>query len=653
MRNKKLTALILPLIWGITACGSDDNDNDAVQLPPPDEQVERNVAWDYIETPYNPFDSNELSGRVFVELDGIDDRVTKWIAKNSANLAFDLNADGAINQYDVPEDVFLTRKNGGPMLPKLEIDTEDMKQVLSSNPDGLGAGTSRPDVFVEGNYSVFDLLRYLVVTRPDMQFDSITPYQESALDTYEYLFSWDENGDGDFSNDGEYSASQNWSFTILNSNGDLGYISPGMFTYKRMDHSWLRPKQVVRFQNHSDTMTSRTRWIWEQQQQRLAANDGKFIIPQIQYLDVSQRPPAMNILATNLEVKPFNVRKDVFVEGQITSMDVWLTLAHEHDMDFRFSFWGTLSAGAMVNGFALSHDPIAGTYGGWTASTPRQGEFASANDFDQVQPLCDFGLDGTPDGEGRLTQEQCTDEWLTRLPIQGNNVAEVAGNNLHAYPPEYMLLLGPAVLAPLNGVVEVDLINFPDARTEVYVTDDMLEMADVPDAYDMQGKETAVLTAKYAATEPVGKARILDENHFGWKISDCTLCHNEEKQPLGHGGQSWPTNAVEGFDYQQPYYCATCHGANGAPKGHNRGARCFWCHSNRGEYVPQNHGDASVSRLLSGDEVIYSKRTYLAVSTDREQKPIPFEEIESNHNSDYNMSKTYPAPYACMTCHGK
>ncbi len=648
MKLKLISTLIIGSL--LSGCGSDSKDTPPPPLP---EVPDRSVGWDYIETPYMEFSDEGLKGVVFSAFGKVDDKALKWVYGYSdrPDAGTDTNGDGAVNLHDLPVDVFNTLVDGSPVTPYDSVDVAEMRRVLASNPDGLGAGTSRPDVFIDGNYSVFDLLRYFAATRDDMQFDegSIIHYSDSKFGTFEFSFSWDYNGDGDFTNDGIYSNSANWHFTNNQSGGKYDVWpsrSTGAYNYERMDTYWLRPSAEIRFMPFSDTMTKRRQWVYQQEVKRFEESDGEFVIPYVQYQNLATGQ--VEVFAENLKVKAFDIRSDVFQKGQITIMDVWLTLAHEHGMDFRLSYWPTMSSGAKVNSFALSTDPITGTYGGYVAGAPLWGELAHQGDFDQ-HPQCNFGLDGTPDGEGRLTEQECISEWL----LFSNGQNELAGSLLLPYPKQMISQVGPMDTTYMKVVDEIDLLASPGKTTNVYITDHNLQSADIIQGYDQGDKEAAVLRRQYAAEEPVGNAPILDENHFGWKIADCNQCHNEEKNPLGHGGHSWPTNYADGFDFTQPHYCATCHGNNGATDNHNRGTRCYWCHNNEGDMTVHNHGDIGTNWIIPEDELLVGKRkfTYNPSGVGIDGRPIEHKDISHNINSDYNFSRTFPAPYSCLTCH--
>ncbi len=55
----------------------------------------------------------------------------------------------------------------------------------------------------------------------------------------------------------------------------------------------------------------------------------------------------------------------------------------------------------------------------------------------------------------------------------------------------------------------------------------------------------------------------LDDSHLGWTEPACWSCHVEDAHNSG----------------MQPWDCVTCHGTNGAPRGHTTSSPCLDCHA--------------------------------------------------------------------------
>lgn len=666
--KKTLISLVMISLWG---CGSGDDNEATVPEQPVSETTtpqQINEAWKYIETPFFELKGTELQGQVELAIGRLNNLTTQYVGQGlllqaQGDNSYDTNGDGVINYRDAAEADVVNVESGITYIQQLQ----PMIDYLATNPDGLGAGTARPDIFKPGYYSVFDLLRYVVGTRDDMRFEGdILSYKDSELDTYEFTISWDSNGDGIFdANDGKNYNSPHWHFAVTQSMGINGQdaVINGEMAYFNMDQFWLKDEQLIRFLPFVEEMTNRRKWNMRQGKERLAANDGKFIIPMVTHIDgfIGQ----FDVITQNIEVKAHNLRSDVFQDGVITEMDAWLSVAEKTGADVRFSWWPIMSSGAKVNHFFMMHDPwavsVPAEYGGWRAAIPQSGEYASTNDFSYTPPTCDFNRDGSSPATGLdpIDPQICKEEWQSFNGIGGFLLNDVYDATILTYPPEYIGLASIQYFG--NNSVEVDLKS--GAVMEMYVAENELQHTvlnnlgdfDLYPTPDVTG--TATLRYFPSATQDtvVGNAPILNEQHFGWKIADCTECHNDEKNPLGHGGQNWPTNSTDGFDYAQPYYCSSCHGNNGAPDGHNRGARCFWCHNtNNGDGIlMKHHGDASLAKFIPKEKNVSNLRHASTANVDNEVNFELYDDLwDASHNSDYTLSKKFPDPYACATCHG-
>lgn len=640
MRKLLLSTLILSLLTG---CGSDDTQDRPDEPVTPEPEKSK-----YLTIDIKP--EAKFEGTFNVYLGRFVDPVKTWMLSDEAYHQGDHTHDkmetGQFVKVD-ERDAQLAGIINQPETP-IVVDTAKMHQLLMTNPDGLGAGSARGDIFVSGHYSVFDALRYLSLTRNDIKLDNIIAYDESGRDTYEFTVSWDCNGDGEFSDadnisqdpDSIYGCGANynnldstdWHFTFRFDNGEfsrargsLNGVGPeGERNYERMDQFWIKPGMNIRFQSFSPEMTQRRHWVQDREMARLAESSGKVIVPTF---TVMPPPPMTPTVIKDLEVTPHNMRPDIFQPGVITKMDVFLSAA-DSGVDIAFNYWPSLSTGAKVGSFALFRaQGVPSQVGrGWTTL---YGEHAVQNDFSR-NTICDFSSQGLS-----VSPEHCRHDWTSRF----------GGNVIHLMSDVWVM----------NQPTEFVLAGFKD----MYKTWGMPEFSGkdrVERDFSKDEDGSDIMTLQVFDLPEDNQGPVLRPTHFGWGIADCSECHNESKDPLGHGGQSWPINSSDGFDETQPYYCATCHSNNGAPKAHGESARCFWCHDSD-KNRPKHHGDASTQRLFQGDELkgnshIYNSPTEIAaLPRDMMGNYKEYDKIWNSVNSDWNMSKTFPDPYSCMTCH--
>lgn len=620
----KKSSFILLLSTLLASACSDDNTSsqpDPVSPPPLTPQQK------YSTIDVTP--STKFEGTFNAYLGRFDDKFRTWRLSPEAR---DVNNDGHIDEIDTME-LGILNDLGTPVV----IDAKKMDALLQTNPDGLGAGTARPDIFVNGHYSVFDVLRYLAVTRSDIKLENVVPYDETGLDTYTFTVSWDQNGDGIFDSlDTESFNSSDWHFRFKFDVGEkrrvtanLDGVSPdGEASYERMDQFWVQPGMDMRFQPFTQEFVARKNWVMQQEMDRFHQAGEKVVVPTVivSYDNLKTMGPLVN----NLEVTAHNLRPDIFQPGVITQMDIFLS-AIDNGYDLAINYWPTVSTKAPIEHFALFRvggvDSVVGT--GWALMS---GELATSFDFTPLA-TCDFGADGTPGGVPKVSHEACWTDWNSYFG--GNLIHQMTDVAVMNQPMESMTML----YHDHYEIWGMEEFNGNDVKERDF-------------SEEKNGQDIVTLRTLELPADDSGMP-ILNESHFGWGIADCESCHND-KDPKGHGGYSWPVNSVDGFNEIQPHYCASCHGNNGAPKGHQETARCFWCHSE--DQQPKNHGEASTKHLITGFENLEGNlHNYpplgSTLTRDGAGNYDPYTEILSATNSDWNMSKALPDPYSCMTCH--
>lgn len=570
----------------------------------------------------------------------VDRKIDKWVyglLEYEGTGKKDLNGDGGVNSYDA-QMAGITNEIG----IVFEAKAESIHEVLKSNPDGLGSGTARPDIFTEGNYSAFDILRFAVATREDLRFESIIKPEDSDYDTYEFVMSWDQNGDGIFDeNDGENFNNSNWHFAFAQHSGDSRAMAnnTGERSYARIDQFLAQPNQHLRFMPFSETMTKRRQQAWLKEQAYMEESDGKYIIPSLsvyaEYYDPDFGPREPDYYIENLEVRAHNLRSDIYQPGVITFADVFLSAA-EQGHEFKLTWWPTLNDGTIVEHLTLQSTPVGkgGTYRGYEGRTGWP-EFLPdirwPNDGAQREPCGNFGLDGKTGSEGQLDFDTCFRDFFAWNQQGGYHGMLTASARIQRYSH------GPVWVS----FVPMDMM-IPYILPE-YSANETIE-------HNFGNDDTVILqTLDVPTTAEDGIAPILDDNHFGWQIADCNQCHNAEKDPKGHGGHSWPVNSADGFSVTQPYYCASCHGSNGAPERHNIDTSCFWCHSK--DKQPKNHGTASTSRIQKSEDMFTNRLTQIERWAPLTNEPILQGDVVTGNNDAYKRDKAFPDPYSCGTCH--
>ncbi|RTR33582.1 hypothetical protein [Shewanella atlantica] len=722
MNNK--FALASLLVLGLSACGSDSSStDDGTTTPPspPDLSPEMAEIWKHIDSPYHEFKETKLEGIVFGHIGYQQDHIMEYINKGAqlahktGDMSADLNGDGWINRWDAAKKTESALKVDSSSNAELKVDpgistqtlASSIHQVLATNPDGLGAGTARPDIFVDGHLSAFDYLRYLVATRSDLRFEGeVTRPEESAFNTHEFKISWDKNGDGLFNEDDntQYETnfnSDDWHYSYVPSFEHLvgtkshNYVV-GYTMYRRMDEHRLQDEMQARFYSTGPVLKTRRELTWQWEQDWLAKNDGKVVLKTLMRsssdhpasigLPDSNDPVDPAVYGRNLEIRAFNLRSDVYQPGVITGLDFYLSLMIDHELDMKLAYWPSTASNVKADSFIIQRIFDYKSAGFSGAST--RYIVSETVDFSDNPNCMLMGLNGMPStlapwggtevpwlhAGGSI--DECRRLFNSRQGNGGLNVNHDMSNAVINFGMDRMFL-------------NYSTLNTPDLITDEnylgYMGYKHIYRSDYG-GYDINtscGNEpcTPVTLIEFdIATEekPIGNAPILNETHFGWKLPDCALCHNEDKNPQGHGGQSWPVNAGAGFKEIQPYYCATCHGSNGAPQRHGYDTYCTQCHNpnntdpDKYGINPKNHGEVSHLFLLEPEDNRVNQHTGTNFGTDdrgevdyTQHIPHVTEKAPTNlsgeielypafwvpHNNGYTLSKSFPDPYSCTTCH--
>lgn len=497
-----------------------------------------------------------------------------------------------------------------------------------------------------------------------------------------------------------YFESDRWNYVYWNSVGNeranRGELNS--YTYQRMDRLMVREDSTWRFFPEFPVVTERRHAAWKHELEFFQENGGKINVPmeeaypknnrnesftklgKFYYQDINDYQNGAPITlfindSEGLEVRASNLRTDMFKPGVMTIMDHFLSNnRHIEDNDgkflyidqetplFKFGFWPIMSSGAIVNQFSIEETPKFGVFGGDNAARAAlytYGFQMTANDYGSGVVDCNhFDLHGQPrtvgdDKTPYLDDVSCIINFKSNT-TGGYTIQEPTSSHQVPYGFEFMRLIPypKARDSFANHPSYADKFdsknfNFNNSKQTI-ANSKSLTLNSVPD------DNIYLHTIEIATKEnTVGNATVLDESHPGWKIADCTLCHNAQKDPKGHKGSVWPTNPefdASGDPVQQPYYCASCHGNNGAPKSHGRTQSCYWCHSVKGDNAPSNHGESTALKWLeANDHVSNLWQTSRAPGHLGNYEKYQSKFVQMNNFED--RSKSWPDPWACGTCH--
>lgn len=667
-----LALLLLPIL---SACGSESDDNtpstpEVPEVPGipaiPELQVELAAKFDLlVEAPKSEFEGS------------IDVYLGRWYPCQPAHQNMcDMDkvaADGYTLEYpgsDNPNFGNNTKYNlSSPDDSRYHMHI-DAEELLAWKDQAI-----RDDIFQPGHYSVLDVMMYVSEQRDDFEV-KLGEFNEERQ-TYEYTVSFDADGDGTFNNDPathysewkDYKDSDSWSVAFFHSGGNMlsDDASDYETVYDRLDEMLVRHQTEIRIMPTSPEYRNR---MWQSQKDEVAfkaANGGKVMLTAITR-DMEDTDgygdEHIETIASNIEVKAYNLRTDVYREGVITQLDYVISAAEASastgGSDFGFTYWPTLYTGSQLGSYVMNNiDGIrAEGLDGWNYAAGMK-EYTldimlhgpeSLNAQDLVKNTEGMNLarecSWLREDDGSITEtnaQTCIDHWAGTFG--GNKLHIALDNMVRNHGMEYIYFSWVKKMFWIYGTTELNSVNEERQNgSELYpiAVNEVVEIADI-------SKAIAPLT----------------EEHFGWNIADCAVCHSNDEI---HNGYSNLDPDVTG-----PFTCAACHGGNGAPEGHGETSRCFWCHSE--DQAMTNHGEAS--QWFDFDEVECAENSSvnpfgfaLAVGgkgscADNVQSPfvdkvrwngeryndLAPSKTRTRGNSDWHTSKTFPDPYSCVTCH--
>ncbi len=197
-------------------------------------------------------------------------------------------------------------------------------------------GTIRPEVFVNGTFSVFDILVHLdSKDLIEMEYHFNTSMQTHTIDSLNGM--------------------DNWWFDIAYSGG---WAEGNAF---RMDLYPWKEGSSVRFLRINPIFFTNVFPGFLNEVERLEANDWEIILPQVNFdgRTFTER-------FTNVSVTAHNLRPDLFQNGTITAIDVILSLGDQGLLTYNLTWYDSIGTADIVRSYwvtKINDDKQAGTCG--------------------------------------------------------------------------------------------------------------------------------------------------------------------------------------------------------------------------------------------------------------------------------------------------
>ncbi len=233
----------------------------------------------------------------------------------------------------IPKNIIVIPPPGGNPGVNASVDVAGVKYSFNTS----FIQRTRPDIFVEGSFSLFDVLVYLAVEgQLDMTYHFDPLMNTHVIDTINNEDHW-------------------WYMAYYSG----GWHESNVF---RMDHypwkigttfevfkSTEEQLDIIYETFHDDTL-------------RKEQNNGTVIIP-----DVTIRfGDGTSLRFTNVEVTPHNLRTDLFQEGIITGIDVIMSLGDQGEITYSLAWYDEISSAYYVRNYwveSINDDVAHGTCG--------------------------------------------------------------------------------------------------------------------------------------------------------------------------------------------------------------------------------------------------------------------------------------------------
>ncbi|MBY6226183.1 cytochrome c3 family protein [Ferrimonas balearica] len=493
------------------------------------------------------------------------------------------------------------------------IYANDFKYILEPiqvSLEGIQLDSIRDDVFVEGRGSFLDLLLHVAD-----QYNIDVEYQwDEELQTHWITSINGHTGLPEAVDQDNLGKTQGagwkmlvgidiWEYEKDTQGNTTKFMYKEEEIYHRMDEFPVKNDMSVIFVQAQPGEMEIRRAKYRAEIERRKANGGKLIIPEI----VIDFDPETRAIFNDIEVKPHNLRPDIYQKDVLTELDAWLSLVEQKPgLKIQWSYWPKLSTNANVQGYVATAIEFNGiddagsvinqryTNNGACGFVHHTGERENYHDSGMQHGLyksvmCSNRTDMGDD----WSKEQCMKEFFAKDYGPGERFDGHRPKGT-GYMQGYTPFGGndPHLTGDAMVLHNVEYINYLGAAFgSSYSADDKT----APSGCDTDARDMIDLSGVI----DISKAKApLTESHFGWKQPNCGTCHNADN-----------SHVVEDM---APWQCAECHANNGAPDSHGEVMTCGFCHAKDLE----GHGDA------------YSNRAdYFGVETD------------------------YKEPESCLTCH--
>jgi hypothetical protein len=182
--------------------------------------------------------------------------------------------------------------------------------------------TVREDIFLKGQFSIFDILVHL---------------DDSGQIKMDYHFDEDMNTHViDSINDRNFW----WHVAYY----DGGWPERNVF---RADHYPYKDRMYISIIEVEEREVDAYYEVFRDEIKRKNDNDGKIIVPEV----IINGPKGGRLVFENIEVKPHDLRDDMFIAGTITAIDAILTLGDEARLRYELNWYESVGTAGIVKNY--------------------------------------------------------------------------------------------------------------------------------------------------------------------------------------------------------------------------------------------------------------------------------------------------------------
>jgi len=179
--------------------------------------------------------------------------------------------------------------------------------------------TIRDDIFAKGYFSIFDILIYL----DNEEQINMEYHFDQSMNTYII---------------DSINGIKNWWHTAYY---DGGWPERNVF---RMDHYPYKDKMYISISGFEESQLEEYYKVFREEIIRKEKNGGKIIIPEIRI----RGPKSGSLLFENVEIKPHDLRNDIFKSGTITAIDIIMTLGDEGKIRYDLNWYESIGFTAEI-----------------------------------------------------------------------------------------------------------------------------------------------------------------------------------------------------------------------------------------------------------------------------------------------------------------